>query len=369
MIVPGLDRPPRGGDAPLFLWTERESGGGGELLVAPIAEAGVEGDPVYEQLAQLDAEREDHEAARLLYVAATRARERLHLLGDVKRDEPRRAPRDARAHGSLLGEALAGRGATVRRRATAGSVPPAAPPARRAAAAGRRAARCGLATAGAARRAGVARARRAPRMRSMRSSIPGSARPRGRSGTVVHRWLQHVADDRLDGWDEARVERLRSERRGASSRVHGVRAGELDERDSRARCAALRAAIADPRGRWVLGSAPVRGDRAPICTALVDGAVRRLVIDRLFETAAGERWIVDYKTSAHEGADPEGFLDQERARYAAQLERYARALGGTSRLGLYFPLLAGGGRSSGGWRAGLAWSRAFVTGAAAPDRA
>jgi ATP-dependent exoDNAse (exonuclease V) beta subunit len=76
---------------------------------------------------------------------------------------------------------------------------------------------------------------------------------------------------------------------------------------------------------------------------VVDGAVQRLVIDRLFETAAGERWIVDYKTSTHEGADPGGFLDRERARYASQLERYARALGGERRLGLYFPLL-------GGWR-------------------
>jgi hypothetical protein len=57
--------------------------------------------------------------------------------------------------------------------------------------------------------------------------------------------------------------------------------------------------------------------------------------------ANGERWIVDYKTSSHEGADPEGFLDRERERYAAQLARYARAAGGGHRLGLYFPLLRG----------------------------
>jgi ATP-dependent exoDNAse (exonuclease V) beta subunit len=76
-------------------------------------------------------------------------------------------------------------------------------------------------------------------------------------------------------------------------------------------------------------------------TARVDGSVRRLAIDRLFRDESGARWVVDYKTSRHEGADVEAFLERERERYAAQLARYARALGDVDRLGLYFPLLAG----------------------------
>jgi ATP-dependent exoDNAse (exonuclease V) beta subunit len=67
------------------------------------------------------------------------------------------------------------------------------------------------------------------------------------------------------------------------------------------------------------------------------------VIDRLFHDESGQRWIVDYKTSGHEGGAVEAFLDRERERYAAQLRGYARALGEAQRLGLYFPLL-------GGWR-------------------
>ena len=54
---------------------------------------------------------------------------------------------------------------------------------------------------------------------------------------------------------------------------------------------------------------------------------------------------MDYKTSQHQGADVEAFLERERVRYAAQLARYAHALGDVDRLGLYFPLLAG-------WREG-----------------
>ena len=55
----------------------------GELLLAPIKEAGSESDPVYKFLSRLERKTE-HENARLLYVAATRARQRLHLMGSLE---------------------------------------------------------------------------------------------------------------------------------------------------------------------------------------------------------------------------------------------------------------------------------------------
>jgi ATP-dependent exoDNAse (exonuclease V) beta subunit len=64
-------------------------------------------------------------------------------------------------------------------------------------------------------------------------------------------------------------------------------------------------------------------------------------VDRIFRTVEDVRWIVDYKTSPHEGADREAFLDREQGRYRAQLEAYAHALApGEAMLGLYFPVLA-----------------------------
>jgi len=50
--------------------------------------------------------------------------------------------------------------------------------------------------------------------------------------------------------------------------------------------------------------------------------------------------VIDYKTSRHQGANVEAFLDRELERYAPQLTRYAKALG-DQRMGLYFPLLHG----------------------------
>ena len=57
----------------------------------------------------------------------------------------------------------------------------------------------------------------------------------------------------------------------------------------------------------------------------------RVVIDRSFVDAAGVRWIVDYKTSSHEGAGLDEFLDREQERYRPQLERYAALCAGSAR--------------------------------------
>jgi ATP-dependent exoDNAse (exonuclease V) beta subunit len=70
-----------------------------------------------------------------------------------------------------------------------------------------------------------------------------------------------------------------------------------------------------------------------------------VIVDRTFVDADGTRWIVDYKTGTHEGADVEAFLDREQERYRGQLEQYAALLRVLDprpiRLGLYFPLLNG----------------------------
>ena len=73
-----------------------------------------------------------------------------------------------------------------------------------------------------------------------------------------------------------------------------------------------------------------------------NGAVYSCIMDRVFRDKDGTRWIVDYKTSGHEGGNVDAFLDRERVRYEKQLARYAMALGEASTmLGLYFPLLSG----------------------------
>ncbi|MGE5666065.1 MAG: UvrD-helicase domain-containing protein, partial [Betaproteobacteria bacterium] len=84
VIVPGLQRRPRGNVRKLLTWMERTGARGErELLLAPLAEVGDEAEPIGRYLAGLERERERLEAGRLLYVAATRAKRRLHLLGSA----------------------------------------------------------------------------------------------------------------------------------------------------------------------------------------------------------------------------------------------------------------------------------------------
>jgi len=120
----------------------------------------------------------------------------------------------------------------------------------------------------------------------------------------------------------------------------GVTGDDLDAAIGRV-AAALAHAVTDERGRWLLGPQRDACNERRI-TAVIGGERVNLIIDRVFVGTDGKHWIVDYKTSGHEGADVEDFLDRERERYQRQLARYAAAVGDRdAMLGLYFPLLHG----------------------------
>jgi ATP-dependent exoDNAse (exonuclease V) beta subunit len=164
------------------------------------------------------------------------------------------------------------------------------------------------------------------------------------AGTALHALLQRIAREGLDAWDEKTV---RSERRLYQSVLAnlGVPPAELAEAAERVETALLRT-LRDPKGRWILDRHSEDEYELPV-TGLIGGKLYETVIDRTFVDEDGVRWIIDYKTSAHEGGDLETFLDNEKERYQEQLERYARLLVQRDdrpiRLALYFPLL-------GGWR-------------------
>ena len=106
---------------------------------------------------------------------------------------------------------------------------------------------------------------------------------------------------------------------------------------------ALAATLEDPRGRWLLSATHREAHAELSLTGLSEGSLRTLRIDRSFIDESGTRWVIDFKTSRHEGGAVEAFLDAELERYAAQLRAYvslARSLGPEPvRAALYFPLL------------------------------
>jgi RecB family exonuclease len=163
-------------------------------------------------------------------------------------------------------------------------------------------------------------------------------------GTVVHRELQRFARDG-GASPGGEAERVAVQRRYAAELAElGVPYEHRNAAVAKA-LEAVRRTLADERGRWLLDASHESAHSELALTGVVDGNLVSIVIDRTFVDATGCRWIVDYKTSSHEGAGLDEFLDNERERYRAQLERYAqlvRALGDQPiRLGLYFPLLSG----------------------------
>ncbi len=94
-------------------------------------------------------------------------------------------------------------------------------------------------------------------------------------------------------------------------------------------------------GRWILTQPGPAWNEQPLLRR--HGQLwRRLVIDRLF-IEDGCCWIIDYKTSGSDG-DGTGFITAEAARYAAKMHSYREAViaAGVApevRIALYFPAL------------------------------
>ncbi len=87
MIVPSLQKSPKSNDPELLRWYERVNDfGESALLLSPITGSGKDKDPVEAHLAWQEKKRTQNEYCRLLYVACTRARERLHLLAHFSSD-------------------------------------------------------------------------------------------------------------------------------------------------------------------------------------------------------------------------------------------------------------------------------------------
>jgi ATP-dependent exoDNAse (exonuclease V) beta subunit len=335
VIALGLGRDPPPDDPRALYWLERVAvDGTKDLLLAPTL-----ADPDSERLTDFvrraDRYRTRAERARLLYVAATRARKRLYLSWQLSPARPEPKP------GSLLSFIWPALDApnpgvdaaeqaepetlepVLRRFATVASVEaaPASTPASAQLALPFGAPPLALATG------------------SARPEFVWASRTAANVGTVVHRHLQWIAETGLDAATPAAIER-RASAFAQELALLGVESREIPSAVARV-AAALRSALEDRHGRWVLGAH--EDARSEVTLTLRGGDVLEHVrLDRTF-VADGERWIVDFKTSQHEGGDRAAFLDSEVERYRPQLDRYAAALAAIERrpirVALYFPLL------------------------------
>jgi ATP-dependent helicase/nuclease subunit A len=330
VILPGLGKRPRPESKQLVFWMPY----GDELLLAPIEEKGGNPSPIYNFLAEMDKEKDDHEMLRLLYVAATRARKQLHLFGKTKKNnipeskslleslwpfiknewiysESHESPQEDNQM-TIASETIS------LKRISAGFIPP------------------------------------SPLLdidteimveideeKSINPFLWAGNAARC-LGNVMHRILQTITEEGLNQWSFERIDQM-------APKIKTALLGEglpfeQSEKVLQQTLLGLRNTLKDPKGQWILANHEESRAEYPL-TRFSENRFFRKIIDRTF-IENDIRWIIDYKTSRHEGKgmDLKEFLNNEVVRYKPQLDSYATLLkeyGETRPIkkALYFPML------------------------------
>jgi len=339
VILPGLGRGVRGQDRALLRWLEHPDY---ELLLAPVPPLlDDQPEPTYKAIGHILQEKDDLETIRLLYVAVTRARKNLHLLGHVKENSKQELKPQVGSLLSVLWPACEKDFlSTIYEPSSAAEEKPAAPKIRR-----------------------LPTAWQPPRMpdrlmveqsHAQIASMGGHYDEDGFAsrhteegrliGTVVHAYLERIASEGLMSWS---VERVKEEDAGIRTRLSsaGIPYDRLDLCAERV-CYCLVNTLRSERGRWMLAEYREADNEMPI-NGTVDGQLVRATIDRTFVDNEGVRWVIDYKTSSPgEDESSDAFMQREAERYQAQLNLYASLLSQMDepimiRKALYFPAFDG----------------------------
>lgn len=351
VILPGLERTPPAASHQLLLWLERATDHHKDLLLAPISETGTDKSRTYEYIRKIHEEKKRYEDARLLYVAATRARKNLHIMAGVNisaKDQQVRQPASSSLLSALwpaVGEIYYKMGQTlfhdrdrlppimedndkdpvvvpyIRRFGENWQLPDPPPDV--------------------FWKTGSEPSLEA-KEKTEKPEFDWAGETARSVGTVAHSWLRVIAEQGLDQWDVPRIQSLGENIKQDLARS-GFHRDEMDAAVSQV-VDALTHAVTHDKGRWILSRHAESACEYGL-TGVLDGQVVSVKIDRTFVDENNVRWIIDFKTGTHRGGSLDEFLDREKLRYQEQLETYRRLMGAKEdreiKLGLYFPQVRG----------------------------
>ena len=330
VILYGLQRGPAPDKAPLLRFEQV----GSKLLLGPIkARASKEQDPIAKYLAQREKRRGEFEIDRLLYVAATRAKQVLHLVADLSVSTKELAVAEP-TKGSLLGRlwpdwhrASIG---PVSARPEAGST---AVPYHRGGALVRRAEVAAVVTPAGDATGALAAPVVVPPFNA--AFVWPTVKSYDRVlGTLIHAWLDHLGQHGGAQWSEPTLhaQRKRIERQCIQA---GVPEPEVTHAANEV-LETLAAMLKHERGQMLLSQLEARRE-----WTLLDESGKVSVLDLAFQDERG--WlVVDYKTGRPLASETtEAFGQRMLARYAKQLQGYCEQVTGldgqAARAALYFP--------------------------------
>jgi ATP-dependent exoDNAse (exonuclease V) beta subunit len=331
VIIPGLHKKSPPNDKKLMLWDEVIGADNEEhLVIAPLPfgrEADNEAPQKFDYLHQFDTERARNETQRLLYVAVTRAKRRLHLVGCAKPDPHNAGDIKHPAKDSFLGllwnnaqpHFMHASHSTAEQDSASKLTPTASPRTTEPDAQyNHRLIRLhsGFTTP----------VQTQPNLPEETRAVHAALSPDQASasnaenttladiGTLIHRYLQLIAEDGLDAWSTTRINTLKQPMSlWMQQKAHHP---DVAMQAAQTVCEHLCTTLQSEPGRWVLAAHPNALCEQPYLIQQ-NGTLQTHIIDRMF-VLDGVRWIIDYKSTSQVSEDP---AEVQHA-YIEQLQRY-----------------------------------------------
>lgn len=341
VIIPHLAGGARGSDHDLLIWTEITEADGTTRLHIAAQPQKREKDLKYDAIKDEIQQRELHELKRLFYVACTRAVNALYVIGSVNSNRKGNGcnrPGSSTFLGLIWNAVESDYSAALQRRSSLLN---------HHAVNGQNGPRTMLSRLPATWHApqleqsirwepGLRRATASAR----KISYEWVSETSRHTGTVVHELLKRAAQSGGGLWESDRIKAI-----SGTVKSELLRLGVSPADAPKAEAQVLRAftnTLNSARGQWILRNHSEACSEKPLAGRVQDRLISG-AIDRMFRDELGRFWIIDYKTSEHQGSRLEKFLNEEQRRYRPQLESYAllmsRLVEGPIFLGLYFPLL------------------------------
>jgi ATP-dependent helicase/nuclease subunit A len=322
VILPGLGANTGGNnrDKPLVLWEEVTVDEHTELLAAPYVPKGWREDTVsaYDYIETLENERDANEAARVLYVAATRAERKLHLVGVANQNAKAEIKPIKNSYLDLLWDAVSYKfeaielngksaGKNTNSEDDISNFTP-------------NLIRLKQLQIPRILQSDKALANQANKPQTNQSSQQISLNLAADAGTLAHLYMEMIANEGLEHWPASRIDASAAAmqfwllQKGHAK--NEVKNREPEQAVSQI-IAALKKTITSPQGAWMLAPRESRQAELSITTIDENAEAQEQRIDLTFiETDI--RWIIDYKlTAANEN------IEIAAEAHKAQLTRYA----------------------------------------------
>ncbi len=331
VLLPGLGKQKKVEGGRLLFWIPY----GDDLLLAPLHQKGNPKLEIYQFLESIDKEKENLEILRTLYVATTRAKKRLHLFGHLRKGKDGRRP----ATNSQLEKLWSFLEKQWPEETEASEDP--------------------TAESDVDEKILKRQIRRLPN--DYKTPEPGSnilgeqnskkeitlpteyiwAGNKARClGVTLHALFQEISKTELSSWEnrgQGSLEKILKTRLLSE----GLPSSDLDSAVQEG-ITALKNIFQDPKGKWIFQSHKDHQSEYAISGFISDFPENR-IMDRTFIDENDIRWIIDFKTGKHEGANIEKFFEEEKRRYNSQLKAYEELfikLGETREIkkALYYPM-------------------------------